>query len=185
MTIKFVAKSNNGQILQESLQLASPQSDMWALTCLLQPIHRFLAFSAPFHTSETIRESAATTADKSLQSCPTLCNPIDGSPPGSPIPGILQAITLDWVAISLSNQRVYSSLKVLVLFCKYLLSLINFKYLEGRDYFLTLPCIMLHTCQTFQKCFWWLMFNWDIPSLNPDSILLICFIFTKVQIKLR
>ena len=38
-----------------------------------------------------------------LQSCPTLCDPIDGSPPGSPIPGILQAITLEWVAISFSN----------------------------------------------------------------------------------
>ena len=40
---------------------------------------------------------------KSLQSCPTLCNPIDGSPPGSPIPGILQARTPEWVAISFSN----------------------------------------------------------------------------------
>ena len=38
-------------------------------------------------------------AAKSLQSCPTLCDPIDGSPPGSPIPGILQARTLEWVAI--------------------------------------------------------------------------------------
>ena len=42
-------------------------------------------------------------ASKSLQSCPTLCDPIDGSPPGSPIPGILQARTLEWVAISFSN----------------------------------------------------------------------------------
>ena len=40
---------------------------------------------------------------KSLQSCPTLCNPIDGSPPGFPVPGILQARTLEWVAISFSN----------------------------------------------------------------------------------
>ena len=40
---------------------------------------------------------------KSLQSCPTLCNPIDSSPPGSPVPGILQARTLEWVAISFSN----------------------------------------------------------------------------------
>ena len=40
---------------------------------------------------------------KSLQSCPTLCNPRDGSPPGSPVPGILQARTLEWVAISFSN----------------------------------------------------------------------------------
>ena len=44
----------------------------------------------------------ATTAE-SLQSCPTFCNPIDGSPPGCPIPGILQARTLEWVAISFSN----------------------------------------------------------------------------------
>ena len=42
-------------------------------------------------------------AAKSLQSCPTLCDPIDGSPPGSPVPGILQARTLEWVAISYSN----------------------------------------------------------------------------------
>ena len=42
-------------------------------------------------------------AAKSLQLCPTLCNPIDGSPPGSPVPGILQARTLEWVAISFSN----------------------------------------------------------------------------------
>ena len=40
---------------------------------------------------------------KSLQSCLTLCDPIDGSPPGSPIPGILQARTLEWVAISFSS----------------------------------------------------------------------------------
>ena len=47
------------------------------------------------------RDSAS--AAKSLQSCPTLCDPIDGSPPGSPVPGILQARTLEWVAISFSN----------------------------------------------------------------------------------
>ena len=46
---------------------------------------------------------AAAAAAKSLQSCPTLCDPIDGSPPGSPVPGILQARTLEWVAISFSN----------------------------------------------------------------------------------
>ena len=48
-----------------------------------------------------IRTNAA--AAKSLQSCPTLCNPIDGSPPDSPVPGILQARTPEWVAISFSN----------------------------------------------------------------------------------
>ena len=48
-------------------------------------------------------EFAAAAAAKSLQSCLTLCDPIDGSPPGSPIPGILQARTLEWTAISFSN----------------------------------------------------------------------------------
>ena len=47
--------------------------------------------------------NAAAAAAKSLQSCPTLCDPIDGSPPGSSVPGILQARTLAWVAISFSN----------------------------------------------------------------------------------
>ena len=48
-------------------------------------------------------DDTAAAAAKSLQSCPTLCDPIDGSPPGSPVPGILQARTLEWVAISFSN----------------------------------------------------------------------------------
>ena len=46
---------------------------------------------------------SAAAAAKSLQLCPTLCNPIDGIPPGSPVPGILQARTLEWVAISVST----------------------------------------------------------------------------------
>ena len=47
--------------------------------------------------------AAAAAAAKSLQSCPTLCDPTDGSPPGSPVSGILQARTLEWVAISFSG----------------------------------------------------------------------------------
>ena len=47
--------------------------------------------------------AAAAAAAKSLQSCLTLCNPIDGSPPGSTIPGILQARTLEWAAIAFSS----------------------------------------------------------------------------------
>ena len=49
-----------------------------------------------------LKEYAAAAA-KSLQSCPTLCDPIGGNPPGSAVPGILQARTLEWVAISFSN----------------------------------------------------------------------------------
>ena len=50
-----------------------------------------------------VRRCSAAAAAKSLQSCPTLCDLIDGSPPGSSVPGILQARTLEWVAISFSN----------------------------------------------------------------------------------
>jgi len=50
-----------------------------------------------------VTAAAAAAAAQSLQSCPTLCDPIDGLPPGSPVPGILQARTLEWVAISFSD----------------------------------------------------------------------------------
>ena len=58
----------------------------------------------PLAVQGTLKESSpAAAAAKSLQSCPTLCDPIDSSPPGSAVPGILQARTLEWVAISFSN----------------------------------------------------------------------------------
>ena len=56
--------------------------------------------------------AAAAAAVKSLQSCLTLCNPIDGSPPGSPVPGILQTRTLEWVAISFQCMKVKSESEV-------------------------------------------------------------------------
>ena len=66
--------------------------------------HFFHCFPISLLWSDGIRcHVAAAAAAKSLQSCPTLCDPVDGSPPGSPIPGILQARTLEWVAISFSN----------------------------------------------------------------------------------
>ena len=57
--------------------------------------------SKEYSREEVLEQNAA--AAKSLQSCPTLCDPIDGSSPGSPVPGILQARTLEWVAISFSK----------------------------------------------------------------------------------
>ena len=63
-------------------------------------------FRFPFHSKDNFVFASTipvTAAAKSLQSCPTLWNPTDGSPPGSPVPGILQARTLEWVAISFSN----------------------------------------------------------------------------------
>ena len=54
-------------------------------------------------TQYQMHAAAAAAAAKLLQSCPTLCDPTDGSPPGSTVPGILQARTLEWVAIAFSN----------------------------------------------------------------------------------
>ena len=59
----------------------------------------------PFFGARDIALAAAAAAAKSLQSCPTLCDPIDGSPPGSLVPGILQARTMEWATISFSNVR--------------------------------------------------------------------------------
>ena len=58
---------------------------------------------APILVNKDVSEPSYAAAAKSLQSCPTLCDPIDGSPPGSAVPGILVARILEWVAISLSN----------------------------------------------------------------------------------
>ena len=71
----------------------------------MPPASLALAGRAPYHWATSEATSATTTAKslQSLQSCPTLCDPIDGSPPGSAVPGILQARTLEWVAISFSN----------------------------------------------------------------------------------
>ena len=113
----------------EMRQLCSSLGVLWH--CLSLGLERKLTFASPVATAEFSKFadilSAAFTASsfriwnsstgipsplltlfmtataKSLQSCPTLCDPIDGSPPGSPIPGILQARTLEWVAISFSS----------------------------------------------------------------------------------
>ena len=88
-------RSNEGQFLQ-------------AFGCLVSldfpygiPSGHGLEHNINSKENQTVQEPAA--AAKSLQSCPTLCDPIDGSPPGSPIPGNLQARTLEWAAISFSS----------------------------------------------------------------------------------
>ena len=72
-----------------------------AQNVLLNIIHTYRHRQKPRWDHQSKQESLA--AAKLLQKCPTLCDPIDGSPPGSPISGILQARTLEWVAISFSN----------------------------------------------------------------------------------
>ena len=61
------------------------------------------SYHPPPELGDLVPAAAAAAAAKLLQLCPTLCDPIDGSPPGFPVPGILQARTLEWVAISFSN----------------------------------------------------------------------------------
>ena len=71
----------------------------------LSILHMAVSEITPWPSNPTTGNipAAAAAAAKSLQSCLTLCDPIDGSPPGSPVPGILQTRTLEWVAISFSN----------------------------------------------------------------------------------
>ena len=68
---------------------------------LIIQVHTVEVSASKLISSKALWHTAA--AAKSLQSCPTLCSPIDGSQPGSPVPGILQARTLEWVAVSFSN----------------------------------------------------------------------------------
>ena len=103
--MKNVLDSGGTLWWQEAL-LALIQDIRWA-SCWdrsYQTLRGFSSFGASLLGSAaklTCMLSAA--AAKSIQSCPTLCDPIDGSPAGSPVPGILQARTLEWVAISFSN----------------------------------------------------------------------------------
>ena len=74
------------------------------LTFPISPALQVNSLSAMLPGKPYQQYAAAAAAAKSLQPCPTLCNPRGGSPPGSPVPGILQARIVEWVAISLSNQ---------------------------------------------------------------------------------
>ena len=94
----------------QSQKLAGLESELNSLTpkFMLFPFpyptyNSFLWLVIPAQCMKFMYEVYAAAAAKSLQLCPTLCDPIDGSPPESPVPGILQARTLEWVAISFSN----------------------------------------------------------------------------------
>ena len=86
------------------IQLLEKNGNPLQYSCLENPMDRG-AWQATVHGITRVGHDLVTAAAaaKSLHSCPTLCDPIDGSPPGSADPGILQARTLEWVAISFSN----------------------------------------------------------------------------------
>ena len=85
-----------------SIESVMPSNHLVLCCPLLLPPSIFPSLEKTLMLGKTEGEVAAAAAAKSLQSCPTLCDPIDGSPPGFPVPGILQARTLEWVAISFS-----------------------------------------------------------------------------------
>ena len=88
-----------------SQQRSAKQSKANTLSSLCIRVLRASAHVNTVTLTHTLqhRPAAAAASAKSLQSCPTLCDPIDCSPPGSPVPGVLQARTMEWVAISFSN----------------------------------------------------------------------------------
>ena len=106
-------------MISETFSVANKQRIPW-LCCHLGETHLLLL--APIWTTLVVAAAAAAAA-KSLQSCPTLCDPIDGSPPGSPVCGILQA-TLEWVAVSFSNAWKWK-VKVKSLSCVWLLAVVG------------------------------------------------------------
>ena len=91
MKPQLPATIKSGQMEGAWKSMDMGQGKWWSVICSANP-HQASFFVA-----------SITSAAKSLQSCSTLCDPIDGSPPGSTVPGILQARTLEWVAISFSN----------------------------------------------------------------------------------
>ena len=111
---------NTGVSCHDLLQGIFPTQEMnLHLLGLLHWQAGSLPLAPPARPNE--KPAAAAAAAKSLQSCPTLCNPIDGSPPGSPVPGILQARALEWVAISFSSAWKWK-VKVKSLSCVWLLA---------------------------------------------------------------
>ena len=106
-------------------------------------------------------------AAKSLQSCPTLCDPIDGSPPGSPVPGILQARTLEWVAISFTNAWEWK-VKVKSLSCVWLLATyLVLKYFPVLCFLIIINIVVtqLHPSQTIPA---WSLSLW--PAKRGGSL---------------
>ena len=88
--------------LHRLMELVSIRCNFHSWTSISSHLHSWTSISPHLLNLQFTFLSSPATA-KSLQSCPTLCDPIDGSPPGSPVPGIPQARTLEWIAISLSN----------------------------------------------------------------------------------
>jgi len=113
---------------------------------------------------------------KLLQSCPTLCDPIDGSPPGSPVPGILQARTLEWAAISFSNAWKWKVKVKSLSHVRPSATPSTAAYqappsmrFSRQEYWSGVPCLLRH---------------WIILSLNSSSFFFLLKFIAKIQIYL-
>ena len=108
-SIMLITRRNANAFQQAETKLSTPKSSTSYFIFHGKTDLSSISYTAETHVAQKWqrwlwqKHLAAAAAAKSLQSCPTLCDPIDGSPPGSTIPGILQARTLEWVAISFSN----------------------------------------------------------------------------------
>ena len=100
---RFLEKFNHPRLNQEEIKLMSNPITSTEIEAVIKYIPQNKSPGPDGFTGEFYQPFSAASAAKSLQSCPTLCDPIDGSTPGCPVPGILQARPLEWVAISFSN----------------------------------------------------------------------------------
>ena len=152
---------------RHSFWILSPISLLQSNLCV-----RYLLLQSGGYTA--VPHAAAAAAAKSLQPCPTLCNPIDGSPPGSPVPGSLQARTLEWVAISFNismDVRLLCSLKVLHLFLQNMVAAILLCLL----FLLSFPPSLLFL--PFSKfCSFWMKNNLTLSLLFLPSPTNFCHI---------
>ena len=104
--LKWLSSSSSSNIYVSILkkQRSCEQFELWKI---ISPVSGITSYEFQFYSINcwlvAFSQLSVAAAAKSLQSCPTLCDPVEGSPPGSPAPGILQARTLEWVAISFSN----------------------------------------------------------------------------------
>ena len=112
---RFLEKFNLLRLKQEEIEIMSNPTASTEIEAVIKNLPKNKSPGPDGLSGAVYQTFAAAAAAKSLQLCPTLCDPIDSSPPGSPIPGILMERPLEWVAISFSNQTFREELMPILL----------------------------------------------------------------------